>query len=368
MGLQTIEGLGVPFPQYMGNILTSLQQNAGQINAAGEKIAWILRATKAGTIQRVGFMVSTVTTSGDFDVRLEGVNTSGEPDGTLLDVSAEVSPYTISSNGWKWADFGGGNGATVAVGDLIAVVVQDNASSAPDVTFVVRVNADATTGFPYQTQFLTGSWVHISDGAPVFALEFDDGTVMPGIRSWPVNSNAAIAFNSADSPDERGLIFQLPVRCRVTGAWIQAGPRNDCDVKLYDSDGTTVLETVSIDPDVRNANGANTLGLHWLEFSASHVLEADTNYRLTLLPGASDIDAAEWGVDSAHLLNSFPGGAVCHHTSRTDGGSWTEDTARRPMMGVVIDQFNDGIVSLFRQSSMSGLGVGGPFFQDPLQL
>ena len=90
-------------------------------------------------------------------------------------------------------------------------------------------------------------------------------------------------------------------------------------------------------------------------FAAPHVLSINSNYRLVLKPGASDIKNDEWVVDSASILDAWEGGSKMHLTTRVDAGSWTETTTTRPDMGLIIDQFDDGV------GGGSASGVRNPF-------
>lgn len=347
MALQTLGGGFIYHPKLSLDISGGFSTAVFQINAAGEAVAMIRRAEATNTIRRVGFYVSAFSTEGDIDVRLETVDpANGEPTGTLLDASSHHTALTISSTGWKWADFGGGNGAPVTIGDTFAVVFQDNASSAPDIT--IRYSASElvkNSAFPYSALNIASSWSKFAArSAHALALDTSgDATgIIPGVQRFPYTSLATTDFNNSSDPDEQGIIFQFPFACRVVGGWMAGDLDGDCEMVLYDTNGTSVLATVSHDKDITGQTSLTQM-THTFMFPSAHVLTKDSNYRLTMKPTtATDIDIHQFTVDSAGILDSWDGGSVIHKTSKKDAG-WTEAPTIRPFMGLIIDQLDDGV-------------------------
>jgi len=89
--------------------------------------------------------------------------------------------------------------------------------------------------------------------------------------------------NSGSATDEYGNIFQLPVPIRVKGAYafmdLDAG--GDTSFVLYDSDGSTALESVSIDGDLEGGGGEEVV---IAQFTTAQSLLANTNYRMSIRP------------------------------------------------------------------------------------
>jgi len=342
MALVDLKGGGIWFPEPILDAVGSVSIYTPPLSAANMKVGYVLTCGKAGKIQKVIFQVfPPVFVSGDVDIRLEGVDQSnGEPDGTLLDVSAEDVAFTISSGGFKTADFGAGNGYTVSKGEIIAVVIQPNPSSSPNVSIQVSMRGDwAEMRFPYVLFDGGGGWIkQATSNRPSIALEFDDGILMPALGTRPGEfENTAIS--NATTPDEKGLIFQLPFPFRVMGAWAWIRPNFTLDFKLYDSDDS-VLETVSFVPGIRASTDYRLLSV---PFDATRELLKNTNYRLTILPTTSDAtNLIAFNYDSADMLKSCGiGGTKFHGTERTDAGSFSETTTRVPMMGIIVDQLDE---------------------------
>ena len=170
-------------------------------------------------------------------------------------------------------------------------------------------------------------------------VRYNDGSYAWTPWLFPASTFGNTAFNSASTPDERGLYFSSPVPVRASGIWVYVDADADFDLKLYDSDGSTVLKTIAVDTDLR-ALVAARIQYHY--FPASQELLANTNYRLTALPGASSIGLAEFTVNAAAIMDAFSGGQACHLTTRADAGAWTQTTTQRPIMGLIIDGLSDG--------------------------
>ncbi len=357
MALATLPGGFVYHPHPMFNINGSFGTRTHQINAASEAVAWIRRADATNTIRRVGFYVSAVGTGGDVEVEIQGVDlTNGEPDGA--EIGTATVTHTIAA-GWNWADFGEGNGASVTIGDLIAVVITEGISSTPDVTirFASQELVLAST-FPYASTNVASSWTpNSANGGHILAFDTSgDATgIVPGSHLFPYTSVAFVDFNSGDTPDEVGIMFQFPFKCRVVGGWVAGDFDGNFDLVLYDTDGSTALATTSVDKDVRG-NTSRFIAVHM--FPSAHVLSINSNYRLAVKPGATDLDIVEFTVDSASILDAWEGGSEIHKTAQTNGGGFTQTTTVRPYMGLIIDQLDDG-VSAGGSGGLKLAGAGG---------
>ena len=108
---------------------------------------------------------------------------------------------------------------------------------------------------------------------------------------------------------------------------------------LYDSNGTTALATKSISGGAMLTATANRAHI-W--FDTPQAILKDTYYRLVVKPTtANSVTVYDNTLHSAAALDSLPGGQNAHLTTRVDAGSWTDTTTRKPIMGVLCDQFDD---------------------------
>lgn len=340
MAFQTIPG-GFFIPRYPRGTPTLRDM---LIDAADEEAAGVFRAGKTGTINKVGFLTGTVTTGATVDVRLETVSlTDGDPTGTLLGTNSNGSQVIDDADDATWFLTALTTGVAVTKGDLFAATIVNPSSSFGNMN-IRRTRYDQAF-FGYSDLF-TGTWAK-SVEQPCFAFEYSDGSYVVTYGAFPADSMPGPLFNSSDTPDERGLKFKLPFSVRVTGAWVMIDADENADIVLYDSDDTA-LETVSIDKDVRQATGLNLFLLH---FSGTQELTANVFRRLVVKPTTTtDVQLREFTVDAAAIMDSFDGGQDFHLTTRTDAGSWTDTTTRRPVMGLICD----GVGGASGHADMSG--------------
>ena len=312
------------------------------IDAAGEKAGFILRAPKAGEISKIGFKTNVVTTGDTVDVRLENVSTTtGLPDGTLVDGVAANVGVVISTTDNTWYTATLTATATVTKGQYIAVVIVNGA--VPGVINIAKHDVTIRTEgrFPFSAQF-TASWVDVA-GAPNVVIGYDDGT-FPDLN-WDgprcADGGGEIAFNSTDSPDEIGNIFQIPFPARVAGFEFSAdlGVTQAMEVILYDSDGTS--ELLNFSPEEDTQRDETNPGKYIYKFASTADLVKDTNYRLVLKPGTTDTEVQFYSVDDAAHLESWPGGTAMHRTERTNAGAWSQTTTQRIQIYPIFSAFGD---------------------------
>jgi hypothetical protein len=325
------------------------------IDASAEKVAFVIRVPKTGTLNSVGFLLGTVTQApaSGLKVSFQDVDTStGNPDGTGDQFATVTSGLTsnswvdVSSTGYMGAG-GAGSGAkrSVTVGDRLAIVIEFASFAASDSLNIVAAATGTSVTMNYQcyVDHFTASWAKSAATNPIFSLKYDDGTyaVMPEVL--PITGFGTLSYNqNTVAQDEAGLIFQVPFSCKVSGCWYDADIDGTADFVLYDSDGSTSLGSFSVDNNVRNSTG-NGAGFGYFT-GGEKTLTVNTSYRLIFKPtSTTNVILKYFDVNSAALLDQMPGGQTCHFTSRVDAGSWSQTTTRRPLMGLLISALDDGV-------------------------
>lgn len=327
----------IEFPQF--SLASSFSNGSLLMDASGEKVAFVFQCPKDGDISKIWVRLNTVTTGDTLKISLQDVDlTNGEPDGTA-DQSGTVVIADGDDNTNKSVTLG--TDRTVSRGDLLAIVVEFNSYVAGDLNisyFASATGISQTTTYPLlQT---SGSWsksTHVS----MFSLEYSDGSFayIPGVI--PAGNVTEVNFSSSSTPDEIGLIINSPVPITVTGAYGHRRLNQNYDFVLYDSDGTTPLQTSSMDADV-NSYTSNTKDSTL--FSGTSALTKATNYRLVFKPTTtSNIRIFQLEVAAAAHLDQLSGGQNIHKTSRADAGSWTQDTAAILFMGTLVSAFDNGV-------------------------
>lgn len=358
MALQSFKH-GVPFPAWPtgpSNIPPALT-NTYQIDAADEKAALIISASVAKSIHKVHFHTQAVTTGDTVDVRVETVDSAanGDPTGTLWATNTNGAVVVASSDDDVWKTATLTADAALAIGDVVALVIV-NGGGGGNMLLSGWGGGVSGAEFPYGDAY-AGSWA--KQGRTLLIVpEYSDGSFAPifGYTDFGALITST-SFNSGSATNRRGNIFQLPFPARANGCWAWVDADGAFTVKLYDSDGTTVLATTAAITIFQRQT--NSGGLMFFPFTATASLAKNTNYRLAVVPSSvTSLSTYELNGVSAAMLDMFPGGQNCYASVYTSG-AWVETTARRGYLGVLLDAFDDGVSAgslLLNPGLRGGLG------------
>lgn len=334
-------GAGVFWPRMpLADSVINITATAHTIDADGEKVGWVFQATKSGAISGIEFLAKAVTASGDIDFRVETVSlVTSAPSGTLWATNTNKI-QDVPSAGWQAATLTAN--ATVSRGDMVAIVIEANSTNTPDLTVGgLDVSHEDNRTQPY-CQTYVSSWSGITREG-ILAVKMSDGSFMYIPWFPPVVSYTSLTVEQDTDPDEVGIKFQIPFPADISGMWIYNIKIASGNVifKLYDSDGSSVLSTITIDEDSLLNN--RSMRIYWLD--ADIALSKDTWYRLTFQPDGTTGGGntfTYYTVNAAANLDGVEGGQKIIMTERTDGGAWTDTDTRRPFMGIVLNGFDDG--------------------------
>jgi hypothetical protein len=340
------------------------------------RFALIFQAQQTGEIDLVEMYIGFISGANDVKISIQDVDASGLPDGT-------DDVYKVSSKATGWQSYAltdtgsaGGNRKAVVKGTYYAIVGKWNATESGGfephgLTTAGNLNL---IGGSYCASYNGTSWTKTAGVTvyPSFAIKYSDGNYYPIINARPINSIAAETFASNSTPDERGLLLVPTAPIRVAGFWMIASFGNACDVVLYDS-ANTVLASLSLDPDVQSSTGQRTARFM---FATPVTLEAGETYRLVMKPTTTSSNSLYVAtLNASALMAAWPHGTTWHYTARTDAGSWSQTTTKRPFIGVLVDGIDDGssigaveMVSLpspitwppsFPSQNFGGISLGG---------
>jgi hypothetical protein len=312
------------------------------IDAADEQASYVFRVPSgtSGSITGFGFVTNTVTTGATVDCRLETVSTSdGNPTGTLWGTNTNGSKVINSTDDNTTLEVTLTSPATVAEGDLMAATIVNPAVS-PGSINIARINSVINSQSSYSSLY-TGTWNKQANTSGCFYLIDSDGLRICPAGAVSASSTSASNISSSSTPDEFGLYFKLPFKCRVKGAYVAMTPTAGVtfDLKLYDA-SDTVLTSEPFDTDQLSSNVLNVSNL---EFSTPYVTEANTYYRLTIVNATTtNLVTRYYNFLGTDQHSAMPLGLDFIWTERTDGGAWTDRDTRRPVWGLLIDQVDDG--------------------------
>mgnify|MGYP001616113430 CR=1 FL=1 len=356
MALQTVNGLWLPQP-----LSWFIPGNTNfLIDAASEKVAFVFKAPKTGTLESVSFSLGTVTTGDTLKVSFQDIDiATGNPDGVVdqyrtvvvADTDDGVTKDTgiLSSDGTDT-----GTKRSVTAGDYLAIVIEYNARVGGVLNIVgalLGVETDAMIGATYVTHYTT-SWAKNTTTLPRFALKYNDGSYPYMPIGFPITAiGPTVTINTETSPDEAALKFRVPAPIQVIGAWFIGDLDGDADVVLYDDAGS-VVASASLDKDIRMVTSRVPFSVL---FNAPATLSKNAWYYLSLKPTTTtSVILNYFTVSVKTKLDQMDGGQDFHYATRTDVGAWTASTIVRPLMGLIINGIDDGV------------GGGGGILKPPL--
>lgn len=347
MALVSTPGLYFPQP-----LFSSAVGPAGLIDAADEMAYGVYIAPKTGNIRNIHFRTGTVTTggTGDIDIRIETVNTSGEPSGTLWGTNTNIAYNLLDTDDnstIRTANLTAS--AAVNKGDPFAVVLKNPTVNFGNFNILKGFSGlDAVVGFPFAGGPLSTN--KTDQRKPPFLIEYDDSTIYnPTGGLVGAFGVVSVTINTGTDPNEVALYFTAPASMRVTG-WIAmftliAG--QSYRISLYESGNNTPLLTNDYDTDL--GVGAAGVRIYSAYFSSTYTLVKNTVYRLAVLPlTASSLVLQRLTALSNASFDSLglPGAqySTRNRTSTTDPdtAAWTETSTQRLQISLEVDQIDDG--------------------------
>jgi len=339
------------------------------VDAAAEKIAFIghvfwegspSAAKTMDSTSKVHWRSGTVTfanASTNLRVGLQDVSTSAgppaRPDGTF-DVYKDLVPGTdtIGGNSWIVTTLNTSGSKSVTHGDLIAIVFDMTARAGSDSVAIPYGLGAGSAGqdrqnVPTVVSQVGGTWsVNTTAAVPNVMIEASDGTLGVLYGSYFLTTGSAYSFSSSSSPDEYGLIFQVPFRCKVGGLRAIIGSTAataDFSFKLYsDPLGTPTLITSKACLGEQFAGFTDDR--YWQDMlTAEPILEPNTDYCLSVeATAAGSLDLGYISLlDAAHAR--INGVRYCRRGSRTNGtGAFSETDTQIPFVFPILSQIDDG--------------------------
>ena len=335
----------VPPSDYAGNAF----MNSGLLDATGKKIAWIGTVSWADktvtsrAIRNVTILPGALTTAGGsgLTLSLQDVDTVNgpvcRPDGTQDQTVSFLASAMTASTPYTTANLSADR--TVSLGALIAVVLEFDGGG--------RLGADLVNMlYPTVHRYERGmvlfngtTWSSLGPNTCVFT--FADGAVGILEPGQPHSNNTVqINYNSGTATDEHALRFTPAYNCSIYALWASVAPSAgtaDFDLVLYQ--GTTPLVTASVDGNtVRSTNPV----LVELPIAVTS-LTAGTTYYVSAKPTTTtNIGLRIMDVASSAIRACLPEAAACGYSSRVDGGAWTNNDLRYPLIGVRLSTIDTG--------------------------
>lgn len=305
------------------------------LNQTTDAAEYIFQAREPITITRVGYRQGTVTgTAPTYVVALQGVDGSGFPDGVTKvnvgDCSVSVTPVSGGNSTWVWKTLD--NSYTCTRGEWLSLVISTTGTvdASNNSSFAITGVGGVQTGEPFSIQ--NDNAVRTKQGTtPLFGYA-SAGTAY----GWPLQTSGSSAFNSASTPDEKAVLFNIPTTWwstyKVYGVAMYGAftAGTTCDFVLYDTDGTSVLQNFTADTDQDHNPTASRRRVFIFDETTLSTLNAGSSYRLSIKPSATSATIQTFTVGATADMDAYFGGAtVAQGSTRTDAGGWTDSNVTR---------------------------------------
>lgn len=293
------------------------------------------------TITQVGYRSTAVGTgTPNFRMELQGVTAAGIPDNTIKGAgnSAFTADFAFTgTNAFNWVALG--TPYTANCGDFLAWVFKYRSGTINGQQIGVNYASAGSQAFPLQiTNVATVRTRNL--GVPIMGIgtsSFKFG--------FPLQSITATAFSTTT---EKGMAFTIPSTFlstyKVAGARFQvtlpAAGKSEL-ISLYQ--GTTSLQSLTLDTDVLQANANTRQFTVWFQDAALATLSGGVEYVIAIAPqdALNNIALSTWDVATADDLEAFPGGQAWYAVTRATGGAtaFTPVLTSRPMVELIISDW-----------------------------
>jgi len=290
-------------------------------------------------VSHVGFNAGTATGSPTCTVSIEGVATTGFPDGAATFGGSAGTTATITSDTWVLTALGGS--ATIPRGSIFCVKIAYASGTSQVIRHVGSIVLNVMCSLPYRV-INTGTPTRaiMQDYIPLVALGSSSTVFYQLTNALPLTATAAGGFNNTNSA-KRGLRFVIPMDCRAAGIrWFNTSSTGNYNIVLYDDAGAELSSSsTAIDGD-HNANG--TFGSINAHFDNPVTLAAGTAYRIAIEPSSTtNVNVQTFTLPSSDYFSGTPAGGTAVYTTFATA-TWTDSTTQLPMMDLIIDQLDDG--------------------------
>lgn len=315
------------------------------LNASTDQLEWIFQAQDDLTITRLLFRYGVRTgTPPTFIISLQGVGTTGNPDGTIKGggspASKTFTPPADTTWNSTYREITLDNAYAATAGEWLAIVIAYSSGTidgSNNSSFTSVFTNMSTRLHPYAIENDAGVRARSSHN-PNFAY----GTA-GAVYGTPLLTGTFTNFSSATTPDEYGVKFTIPAdwcaTYKIVGVLfgMSGGAGATALIQLYDSDGTSVLQNVTYDGDYVRTAASDSITRVYFDETTLATLTAGTTYRIGIAPQS----ATAWtfqhnAVGDASHWNGWNGGTNFAYTTRTDAGAWTDTTTTRPSIALIL--------------------------------
>jgi hypothetical protein len=334
------------------NMSSGVSISTTVLNQSTDALEFICSLDTVDPITHIYVRLTSITgTSPTLRASIQGVDGSGNPDGTIKG-GGSPSSMTFNPTSLGWAANSGhwlqlDNAYTPANhGEMVALVIDYSSGTIDGSNFVTFSNGFSVvlSGLPYAISNDAGSRTKASAN-PIFGYRTASARYGMPLKSLTTLGN----FNSGSGTNEYGILFSLPSAWsdtyKIKGLqWMPTlTAAGVSTLRLYDGGAagdTTVLQNVTMDSDHSQGTGAHSQKIYFDEATLS-TLTYGNSYRLSIAPDAVNINMTYMEVEESADFGAWDYGTNFQLTQRS-GGNWTDTATRRLVnFGPIVDSITE---------------------------
>lgn len=295
------------------------------LDGASEAAGCVFKAPVTGSLTAIKFGIQATVTAGanPVDVRLEKIDATGLPDGTLFDINTNASHTQNTANDKVLITSTLTAAASVTAGGDLGIRVVNPATSFGNMT-LYSPNPMITVGHPYSILEVPTRAVSARHMCCAVVI---DGVTYPVNPGWPwVDTNTQNAISSG--LNQMGNRFKLAVQKRCIGIGFRhwATYAGNWKFHLYDGSDVDLITSPTFDKDIKSTTAAAPF--RYL-FPPGVTLAANTLFRAVVeATEASNVQMAYRGVQANADLAAVDGGIEFYMTTKTGAAAWADTTTR----------------------------------------
>lgn len=329
------------YPGFMDVTVSNPSLSNLTLSNIGAGYGIVMQSPVTDTITKVAIRTANINAA-TLEVRVETVDlATGLPTGTLWAANTNGTVTTLSTDDNTVFEVTLTSAASVNKGDLLAITVTAQTASAGGMNAFVG-NTNLGSGFPYPVSSSGAGWSRQATLSANMAVYYGTAGYMYNHQMVPISSNTTHTFNNTSTPDVYGMKITPEMNCKIDGVKLLADIDGDIVVKLYDTDGQTVLASGSNDADLPPVT---TASVNYITFNTAITLSAGASYYIGVEPStATNMSLYSLTFWSSTYKNLFVGSEAVYATSKDpeSGGAWTANDAQWLVMWARLVAIDNG--------------------------
>ena len=346
--MASFEDLILGFPLPVSPAASAVTFANHSLDGSTDQTEFVFQARDVAAITHVGFRFNALTGTSPTYIASIQSNNNGVPSGIVVGgVSPASATFTATgmvTTKWQWIALA--NSYTPARGEVLWIVIAYSSGTIDALNFM-----SITSDCDFLGTRVSFPRVNLNNaGVRTLRTTLSLYGYKTASRTYgnPLETITETQYSSDSIPDEYAIKFTWAAATGATNTvkgirFLGRGPAAAKTILVTLYDGTTPLQTVTIDTDIVNTASAFRSFDFIFDETTLSTLTVGSTYRLGMAPQeiACNFAILTMLVAGAGDLSAYPGGAGWCLSTRTDSGAWTDVTDGRPIAGLIMDDWTE---------------------------